>query len=340
MEIAMGPVFDDFGGVTQHIHGIKEYSSHNIKEIPSKFSRMFYTNTNLGKHMYKMYMNSVRLKNYNVVHSHVDPWFTKLCLSSRSSNCKWAHTFHTLYFQEDYPEGLNSWQKSINYHLLELAPKADIMISISRWLQDYLLENYSIYTELIPNGVDLDICDKANSDKFTEKYGITNFVLYAGNIGSIKNPLQFIELARNIPEITFVMIGKGLNSNNIKKTLNNPIPKNIIALGELIYEDSLNAISACDALVMTSKREGFPTVLLEAMSMNKPIIASNVHGCKEIVDNQNIGLLYDLFSTDDLVDKMHKLLISKNIGKNSRSIVEKKYDWKVLAKKIDLLYEL
>ena len=39
MKVAIGPVFDEYGGVTKHIFGIKKYSTHRVSELPSKFYR-------------------------------------------------------------------------------------------------------------------------------------------------------------------------------------------------------------------------------------------------------------------------------------------------------------
>lgn len=342
MKIAIGPVFSEYGGVSQHIFGIKKYSSHKVIEIPRRFIRtaLVLDKSRYGTALYRKIMNAVNLNRYDVVHSHVDPWYTNLCLSSRTLTCKWIHTYHTLYFEEDYPNGLQIWQKVINRVLIEVASKADVKISISKWLHDYLYENFSIQTQIIHNGVDLEACDKANPDRFRAKYKLyDDFALFVGNMQPIKNPGLFIDLAKQIPDLKFVMIGKGLNATWLAKEYNVPFPKNLVLLGKVNHCDALNATAACRILVMTSRREGIPTVLLEAMAMRKPVVVPDHSGCKEIVVSEECGLLYKPNSLDDLVEQTWKALASTNIGERARKRVAQQYSWKILAKSIDLAYE-
>lgn len=347
MRVAIGPVFDEFGGVSQHILGIKKYSSNKVDVIPSNitrkslaanFCRNYFNNQWLLIRYYQQLMDQTRLNHYDVVHSHANVWFTNLCQMSRNSKCKWVHTYHTLYFEEDYVNGLNEAQIAQNRFLINIASKADVRISISKWLHDYLDEKYSIQTEIIPNGVDLDACDKANPHKFTKKYGLTNFVLFLGYLDPIKNPRLFIEMTLQMPETNFVMIGRNISASNIKTKYGITIPQNLTLINEMKHEDVLSAIAASGAFVMTSKREGIPTALLEAMGMEKPVVAPFHSGCKEIVCNKKYGFLYEPNSLDDLIEKTHCALTSKHIGKNAREKVLLNYDWKVLAKKIDTLW--
>lgn len=339
MKIAIGPVFDEYGGVSQHIFGIKKFSSHKVRDIPSKFVRTVLTRSGRGGSSYRKFMNKVRLSHYDIVHSHVDPWFTKLCMLSRTNTCKWVHTYHSFYFEEDYPDGLKPWMKEINRTLVKVASQADVKISISKWLHDYLIKTYSIQTEIIPNGVDLERCDKANPDRFVKKYGLHDFILFVGNIQPIKNPRLFVELAIRMPEIRFVMIGRNLDAIHLMKEYGVPIPKNLILMNELRHEDTLDAIAACKTFVMTSKREGIPTALLEAMGIGKPVVVPNHSGCKEVVASKLYGFSYEPGSLDDLIEQTRQALVSKGIGEKAKERVSRNYDWKILAKKIDYVYE-
>ncbi len=339
LKVAIGPVFDEFGGVSQHIHGIKKFSSHNIAEVPSKFVRKALYKGSRRIWLYKKILNKFGLNGYDVVHSHVDPWFTQLCMDSRTETCKWVHTYHTLYFEEDYPDGLKSWQKEINRVLIEIASKADARISISKWLHDYLYKNYSIETEIIPNGVDLNACNKANADKFVHKYDLRDFVLFVGGLQLIKNPGLFVELATRMPDIRFLMIGRNLNYRNLIREYGISLPKNLTLLHEMKHEDTLDAISACKVLVLTSKREGIPTVLLEAMGMGKHVVVPAHSGCNEVVKSNELGFLYKPDSLEDLIEKTSQALISKNISETAKKEISKNYDWKILANKIDSIYE-
>ena len=90
-------------------------------------------------------------------------------------------------------------------------------------------------------------------------------------------------------------------------------------------------IEKATCIVLPSYREGVSRVLLEAASMERPIIASNVPGCREIViDNYN-GFLCEAQDTNSLIAcMMHMLSLSPteltSFGKNGRSHVLQQFD--------------
>ena len=90
-------------------------------------------------------------------------------------------------------------------------------------------------------------------------------------------------------------------------------------------------IHEADCVVLPSYREGTPRTLLEAASSSKPIIATNVPGCKEVVVDQYNGLLCRMKDVDDLADKMKQLAGFDDaklmtFGKNGRAKMEKEFD--------------
>ena len=73
---------------------------------------------------------------------------------------------------------------------------------------------------------------------------------------------------------------------------------------------------------MPSYREGTSNILLEAASMEKPIITTNTTGCKETVDDEITGFLCKVKDSQDLAEKMEKMFLlpaeeEKNNGKKS-----------------------
>lgn len=105
-------------------------------------------------------------------------------------------------------------------------------------------------------------------------------------------------------------------------------------------------IHQADCVVLPSYREGTPRVLLEAASAAKPIIATDVPGCKQVVENQVNGLLCKLKDADDLADKMRKMSTLddeqlKRFGKNGRKKMESFFEEsRVIEKYIKALIEV
>ena len=347
MKIAIGPMFSDYGGVSAHIKGIQKHSSYDVEFVPKRHEKRlieYFSRININQsNMREFYMNfkgRFNLANYDVLHSHADPTFTEICNDYKGPKTKWVHTYHTMYFPEDSGGVLESWEKRVNDVLIKIAPKADEKICVSNWFHDILETEYSIDSIVIPNGVDVDSCLNSNPEGFQSTYGLNNFILFVGNIDNVKNPVQFIHLAGYFTSETFVMVGRDLTPEKMIEQYKVKIPKNVKLLGELNRQDTLNAMAACKTLVVTSRREGLPTVPLEAMALAKPVVVSDAPGCVEVVGSKEYGFIYDSNSLEDLVENTSRAMESKHVCENARKRVLETFDWKVLAKKIDKIYSV
>jgi glycosyltransferase involved in cell wall biosynthesis len=279
------------------------------------------------------------LGRYNVVHSHCDPRFIKICSRAQRKNRKWIHSYHSLYFLEDTPAKiLDAGQEKVNRALIDTAKNADLKICVSKWLADFLSTNYSIETTVIPNGVDVSTCEKANPHRFMRMFGVKEFILFVGYLDYIKNPLLFVQLAQSMPEQKFVMIGRNFSRSNLKKEYGVNTPDNLVLISELEHDSVLDAISACKVYVMTSKRETCPTSLLEAMALKKTVVVPSHSGCKEIVQSSEFGYLYEPDSLKDLIEKTAHAL-DFGTGMKARERISNVFDWRVLIKKIDSAYD-
>lgn len=101
-------------------------------------------------------------------------------------------------------------------------------------------------------------------------------------------------------------------------------------------DDVKAVIQQSDIVVLPSYyREGTPKSLLEALAVGRPIITTNMPGCKETVKNGYNGFLCKPKSVEDLADKMEQFINlnfeeKQAMGKKSRKLAEKKYDEKIV----------
>ena len=334
-KIIIGPLFSNLGGVPHHILGLKEYSCFNITSYPDNKILAFINKNNLVAH-YKSKLNPHKIR-FNVIHSHVDPWFIDLCKEATYKGRKWVHTYHTLYFEKDWDKGLAPWQEQINDALINRAKHADIKISIAHWLKNYLKTNHNIDTIYLPNGVDVKKCDASLGTRFTSKYGLKDFILFASGISDIKNAGDFLRLVNALPDKDFVIIGRGISKEALNQKFNVPIGNNLTILGTMEHRDLLDAIAACKVFVVTSHSEGLPTVLMEAMALRRSVVGVNTYGTKEVIHSDKFGYLYEHNNFDDLVSKT-KLALNRSKGVKARERILEHYDWKVIAPQIDQLY--
>jgi glycosyltransferase involved in cell wall biosynthesis len=105
-----------------------------------------------------------------------------------------------------------------------------------------------------------------------------------------------------------------------------------------VSDDVREYIASADCIVLPSYREGTPRTLLEAAAMGKPIITTNVVGCKEVVEHGVNGFLCEVKNAQDLALKMKDmLLLSENqmklMGVNGRLKMEKEFDENIVIQK-------
>ena len=145
------------------------------------------------------------------------------------------------------------------------------------------------------------------------KHQKMTFLLVARMIKD-KGIFEFIEAAsldkKNNFNVEFKLLGpKGVQNRTAisDKLIQEWQDINIIEyLGET--DNVMEQIAKADCIVLPSYREGTSRVLLEAASIGRPIITSNVPGCKEIVDDQMNGLLCEAKNSYDLFKKMEKMI--------------------------------
>jgi glycosyltransferase involved in cell wall biosynthesis len=108
-------------------------------------------------------------------------------------------------------------------------------------------------------------------------------------------------------------------------------------LGEV--DDVREHIASSNCVVLPSYREGLPRTLLEAASMARPIITTDVTGCREVVEHGLNGYLCKAMDTNDLAEKMRdmvKLSIDerREMGLKGREKMEQYFDEKIIVGKI------
>lgn len=160
--------------------------------------------------------------------------------------------------------------------------------------------------------------------------------LFVGRIIKDKGYFEYIKAAKKIKSefnnVNFVVLGsidKQPYSISLKSVLTHQ--KNGIIDYKGFKDDIKEYLIQCDCIVLPSYHEGMSRVLIEAASLSKPIIASNISGCKELVcDNLN-GFLVKPKDFNDLYLKLKKFINLSNyerhkMGKKSREFAVKNLD--------------
>ncbi len=104
-------------------------------------------------------------------------------------------------------------------------------------------------------------------------------------------------------------------------------------------DDIKKYLVECDCFVLPSYREGTSRSLLEALSIGRPLITTNVPGCNNIVKNDYNGYLCDKKNIESLFQVIKKMIntpfeIRKKMSINSRKLAENKFDVNIINKQI------
>ncbi len=162
-------------------------------------------------------------------------------------------------------------------------------------------------------------------------------ILFIGRIIADKGIYELIESAKIINKeynnVTFVLMGMlGVkNRTSISKSeVEDWVNEGIIDY--VPFKDDIRCILGdSDLVVLPSYREGTPKTLIEAASMEKPLIATDVPGCREVVIDEVNGFLCQVKNSVSLASKIKKFIELDyyrkiEMGKKSRELAEKKFD--------------
>ena len=158
-----------------------------------------------------------------------------------------------------------------------------------------------------------------------------------------KGVREFYEAAQILKDradCEFVFVGEGFDGNKSTADLKFLNGGNVRYLGA--RDDIPQLLKAAYMLVLPSYKEGFPRTVLEAMSMSRAVVASDVEGCNEAVIEGANGLLCQVRNASDLAAKIEILLNDENLaaqmGRNGREMAVREFDEREIAKKYIEIY--
>jgi glycosyltransferase involved in cell wall biosynthesis len=249
-------------------------------------------------------------------------------------------------------------KKPIVAHVRGTEPLLSFEKVLCKWISFYFIQNRTLmrlWEKSVPknrmvkivNYIDFDLIRSANPSKVKEELGIPWDVPTIGFVGRLvegKGVDIFLKAATKVVEqkmdARFIVVGSGPLEENLKALASDlGLSHNVIFTGW--RSDVLRMISCFDVLIQATSTfpESFGNTIIEAMALNKPVIASKVSGPDEIVLNGETGFLVEPGNVGQLAEKIFIILddkkLAKELGKNGRVLVENKYD----VKKEMFIYE-
>ena len=260
--------------------------------------------------------------NVDIVHARSRAPAWSCLIATKLTRRKFVTTFHGTY---NFKSDLKKWYNSVMV-------RSDLIIAGSNFIFSHIKENYSKYLSnkkkflVIFRGINTDYFNPKKikeSDKnlLKKKWNITDekkIILQPGRLTEWKGQEMFIEaislLKKNLSEIEFiaVILGSDQGRKIYKKKLIRLVEQHRLS-GNVIFVDHLElmpiAYEISTVIVSSSiEPEAFGRVSVEAQSMEKPIVASNIGGSNETIINDKTGFLFKAGDSKNLSEKLKEVL--------------------------------
>jgi glycosyltransferase involved in cell wall biosynthesis len=240
----------------------------------------------------------------------------------------------------------NTWLTNVAKRLYRIALRRSALVFFQNEDDRSLFVDEALVarerTALLPgSGIDLERfrpshrpCGEAGGFRFL----LLGRMLWDKGIGEYVAAARLVR--RELPHTRFQLLGLADADN---RTAIDPVTiEGWAAEGVIEFlgasDDVRTHIAGADCVVLPSYREGTPRALLEAAAMEKPLIATNVPGCREVVEHGRNGYLCAARSTEDLAARMIQLARESAdrrtaMGRASRRKVEQQFDERMVTRR-------
>ena len=217
---------------------------------------------------------------------------------------------------------------------------ASVILPISKYLENVVRKN-------IPEkNIELFSVDGRDPSEWNQVSGMNLKhpcvgLLQGMNVwGKTRELLTLTKVMKELPGVMFYFAGDGLYKDKIIPKLKNF--KNFVWLGNLEYPIEVKKfLSEIDVYLLLSGMEGLGQTIIEAFLMEKPVIATNIGGIPELIEDGKTGFLVEAGNHDDLIKKINQVfdqpIVASNMGSKGKETMQKNFNWDSIAKKFVLI---
>ena len=292
----------------------------------------------------KRIANFINRNKVDIIHAHVARDYIPASLACRiSKNAKFVLTRHVLFPMKPFHryaltnvERAIAVSSAVEVNLQNIFPKRKIA--------------------LIPNGIEI-AHDLENKQKLREAFrflhNIPSDAPLIGTVGELKilkGQRDFVlaanEIAKSFPNAHFVIVGK---DNGVNKPFRREL-KRLVKVFELEkrflfldwIEDMSELLAALDIFVSASHSESFGLAILEAMTNETAIVATETEGAKELLQTGETAMIVPIKNALEIAKAVESLLKdgkkSETFGKNARIFAQKNFSLEKMIERTSDLY--
>lgn len=290
----------------------------------------------------------IKNKGIELIHAHGSRAASNIIYPVCKLNLPFIYTVHGWSFHDDQSyiiKKIRSWSEKLICHY------ANQVICVSLSNKDTGRAVFGLkHAMVIENGVNLDRFNPQTQYKSLREefcFSQTDFVIgFIARCTKQKNPIVFLEslsLAHKInSSIKGIFIGEGEMDTEVDDFIKTH-HMNDYLFRSPFRTDVPELLQAINVYCLPSLWEGLSIALLEAMAMEKAIIATPTDGTYELIQNEENGLIIPFNNVQSLTDAIVSLAKSpekcKQYGISARSLVEKKFNAKQVSDEVTLLYK-
>ena len=221
---------------------------------------------------------------------------------------------------------------------------ADAVLALTEDMKQKMREICDRDISVVPNGIDLKRFEISSGEK---KEGSAKTIIFVGRLHPVKGVQYLIEamaiVHQQMPDVKLVIVGDGVERARLEELAEKLNLNGCIQFAGQVPQESIpRLMHQADVFALSSLSESFGIVNLEAMAAGLPIVATNVGGIPDIVEEGVNGFLINAKNPEEIAERVLILLqndeMREEISANNREKAEL-YTWDKVTTKVEKEYQ-
>jgi glycosyltransferase involved in cell wall biosynthesis len=224
---------------------------------------------------------------------------------------------------------------------------ADALVAVSNGLREYAFETTpDLPIDVISNAIELSAFTPPRQRPHN---GRLVRLLFVGRFNAFKNVEMLLESVdrlkqKGIDNFELNLVGDGERRSNLERlVIERGLTKHVRFMGWVEREKIVDYYRQADLFVTATTWEGMPNTVLEGMACGLPVVATRASGLDQLVKDGCNGYLVDINDPSALAERLADLINNpherRRMGKESRKIAEREFDWEYITKQYVEIYK-